>query len=358
MLVIVFFCVAVGLIVFVSAGENFNAFLQTADSNSMNHDKSTSQNSDNSAVSFLNSLNDAQRKKALMPIDDSSREHWHYLPTTMFERGGILLNELNSEQKRLAFAVLKSHLSKTGYDKIQQIIELENVLAELTNNPNTRDPEKYVLAFYGDPAKDNLWAWSFEGHHISLNFTVSNDKVSIVPRFLGANPATIKTGKRKGERTLAEEEDLGLELVNSLNSEQKKQAIIQDSTFYDIVSGNKSEVSPFKSFGIKMKDLVKSQQQTLQQLIDVYLLVMPKELAEKRLENLKKEDFDEIQFGWAGATEKGKPHYYRIQGRTFLIEFDNTQNNANHIHTVWRDFKGDFGKDLIKEHYQKSDHHK
>ena len=292
-----------------------------------------------------------------MPIDESSRERWHYLPSTMFDRAGIPLHALTPDQKKLAFRLLRSHLSETGYDKVRRIIELEKVLAELSNNPVVRDPEKYNVAIYGNPAADELWAWSFEGHHISLNFTISGEKVSMVPRFLGANPATIRSGPREGERTLASEADLGMELVNSLNPEQRKKAIIRDSTFYDIVTRNESKVTPFEPFGIKSKDLDEAQTGTLTKLIGVYLSVMPQELAAERLENLKKENSEEIRFGWAGATEKGKPHYYRIQGKTFLIEFDNSQNRGNHIHTVWRDFDGDFGRDLIKEHYRNSDHH-
>ncbi len=348
--------VAVFVFAFCGAGEKFSAFEQNPASPDP-FDFSKAENK-NAATEFLRSLKAEQQKKALMPMDDASRERWHYLPSTMFDRGGIPLYELSDEQKKLAFKLLRDHLSETGFDKVQRIIELENVLAELTNNPNTRDPEKYSVAIYGNPATAKLWAWSFEGHHISLNFTISGEKVSIVPRFLGADPATIQTGKRKGERTLAEEEDLGLELINSLNSGQKQKAIIQDATFFDIVTRNKTEVSPFDSFGIKAMELSESQRAILEKLINVYLSVMPEELAEKRSENLKKEEFGEIQFGWAGATESGKPHYYRIQGKSFLIEFDNSQNSGNHIHTVWRDFKGDFGRDLIKEHYETSEHHK
>ncbi len=337
-------------------GEKFSASEQTP--NSFDSFDFSKVENKNAATEFLKSLNTEQRKKTLMPIDDKSRERWHYLPSTMFDRGGIPLKELNEKQKNLAFKLLEDHLSKTGYEKVRQIITLEEVLAELSGNSSMRDPEKYSVAIYGNPATEKLWAWSFEGHHISLNFTITDKKVSVVPRFLGANPATIQTGKRKGERTLAEEADLGMELINSLNHEQKQKTIIQDSTFYDIVTRNKSEVSPFDAFGIKMKELNETQKANLQKLIGVYLSVMPKELATKRLENLKKEDFSEIQFGWAGATEKGKPHYYRIQGKSFLIEFDNSQNSGNHIHTVWRDFNGDFGRDLIKEHYKNSNHHK
>jgi len=309
------------------------------------------------ATTFLNSLNNEQREKAQMPFDDLSRNTWHFLPGAMWPRAGIQLGELNAKQKESLFNLLQSHLSETGYTKARKIMELENVLFETgQGSAEFRDPEKYSVAFYGDPEKDSLWAWSYEGHHLSLNFTVANGKVSIAPRFMGASPATIKEGKRKGERTLANEEDYGLQLVNALSIEQKQEAIFQKISYADIVTSNASEVAPLSAVGIRMKDLTTGQQKILLSLLDEYLATMPKALAEKRMDNLKSEEFDDIRFGWAGETEIGKPHYYRIQGKTFLVEFDNTQNNANHIHLVWRDFDGDFGRDLIKEHYQHSQH--
>jgi len=182
------------------------------------------------------------------------------------------------------------------------------------------------------------------------------------PRFLGANPATVKEGSRIGERTLAKEDNLGLELINSCSAEQKEKAIFKNETFNDIVTKNSAQVDPLNPVGIKMKELNSSQQIILLQIIDEYLATMPEELANARLKKMKTEETDDIRFAWAGATKPGQGHYYRIQGLSFLIEFDNTQsdysrNKANHIHSVWRDFDGDFGRDLIREHYQSSDHH-
>ena len=311
----------------------------------------------NSATDLIKSLSPNLQKTVLMPIDDISREKWSYLPTTYFDRKGVEISELDSKQKDLAFKLLESHLSKTGFEKTQKIIELEKVLAKIENNSRTRDSEKYSIAIYGDPSTEKLWAWSFEGHHVSLNFTISDDKTSITPRFFGANPAIIRDGKRKGERTLAEEQDLAFELLNSLNTKQKQTAVFKDSTFYDISTKSSSKVTPLEPVGIKYAMLNASQKDVLQKLLGVYLSAMPEEVATKRMKNLKTEELDKIRFGWAGATTKDQPHYYRIQGKTFLIEFDNSQNNANHIHSVWRDFDGDFGRDMIKEHYQKSDHH-
>ena len=309
------------------------------------------------AVVFINALDDWQRKKAQFEFDDSSRTRWHYLPAASFSRPGISLAELNEKQKELLFSMLQEFLSHSGYNKTKQIISLEEVLVELGGSPRLRDREQYFTAFYGNPVKDSLWSWSFQGHHISLNFTVSDNLISMTPRFLGANPATVPRGKRKGLRTLDREEDYGLELINSMTEKQREQAIFSSNTFYDITTTNAVEVNPPELAGIKMKDLNDSQRQILLNLIDEYLSAMPGELALKRMENLKKEEFDEIRFGWAGATKAGVAHYYRIQGKTFLVEFDNSQNGANHIHTVWRDFDGDFGRDLIRDHYRSSSHH-
>lgn len=311
----------------------------------------------NPTISFLNSLTKEQREKAQLPFDDLSRTSWHFLPGAMWPRAGVQLGELNEEQKELFLKQLRTSLSEIGYGKVTKIMDLENVLLELgQGDANFRDSNKYFVTFYGNPEKDSLWAWSFEGHHLSLNFSILNDKISIAPRFMGASPATINEGKRKGQRTLANEDDLGLQLINSLSEDQKQKAIFQKTSFADIITSNASEVGPLNPVGIKMEDLYNDQQLVLVNLLKEYLSSMPKALAEQRMENLKMEDFDAIRFGWAGATVIGQPHYYRIQGKTFLVEFDNTQNNANHIHLVWRDFEGDFGRDLIKEHYQHSHH--
>lgn len=314
--------------------------------------------SDNSAIEFLDSLNEEQLEKAQKPFDDLTRHTWHFLPAAMWPRPGIPLHELNENQKELLFDVLQEFLSERGYNKTRAIMELENVLAEIENNPDFRDPELYFATFYGHPATDDKWAWSFEGHHIALNFTIVEGEVSMVPRFLGARPSLISEGSRKGEKTaLHREEDLGIELIQSMSDEQLDKTIFLETAFWEIVTSTSTEVGPLTFDGIMMRELNESQQVLLLDIINEYLSAMPKELADKRYENLKSEEFNEIEFAWAGATQLGEPHYYRIQGRTFLIEFDNTQDDANHIHTVWRDFDGDFGKDLLREHYNNSPHH-
>lgn len=311
----------------------------------------------NTARQFLAALDEAQRERAQLPFEDSSRSRWHYLPASSWTRAGVGLGELDDTQRRLIFSLLKDYLSETGYDKTQKILELEEILGELENNPIYRNPDNYFVAFYGEPDKNNLWGWSFEGHHLSLNFTMADGELSMAPRFMGANPAVIPQGKRKGEKTLAREEDLGFELLHALPENQRQQAIFRERTFRDITTSNESQVKPLEPVGIRLKDLAPKHQAILLELIDEYLASMPPELATKRMNLLKTEEFDQIRFGWAGGTQPGEPHYYRVQGRTFLIELDNTQNRANHIHSVWRDFDGDFGRDLIREHYEHSNHH-
>lgn len=312
--------------------------------------------SNSPVTDFLESLDQEQLEKAQLPFDDLSREAWHFLPGEMWPRKGVRLKDLNPKQKELAFTLLHDHLSEVGYQKIMGIIDLENVLIEMGQDKNFRDPDKYYVAIYGDPSKDKLWAWSFEGHHLSLNFTVSDKDISMAPRFIGANPATIPLGKRKGERPLKAEEDMAFKLLNSFDTSQRIKAIFSSRSYYEIVTSNSTEVGPLRPVGIAFTELNGDQQKHLLALINEYLAVMPVEVAKRRRAEIEKENMSDIRFGWAGATELGKGHYYRIQGKSFLIEFDNTINNANHIHTVWRDFDGDFGKDVIRQHYMESSH--
>ncbi len=306
---------------------------------------------------LLNSFNAEQKEKAIFALDDPKKVDWHFFPSTMFKREGVPIKEMSSSQKALAHSVLKSLLSKSGYEKTLEIMELENVLRSFGEDSVVRDPEKYFISFYGNPLSDELYSMSFEGHHVSLNFTIDGDEVVASPRFFGANPAMIKDGPRKGDRTLAVEEDLGFALINSMDSQQQQKAIFQQESFKDIVSLNLPEINPMDPVGIRYSELNTAQQKQVIQIIDQYLSNMPSKIASARRKQVMEEDLSELYFGWVGAKSLGAAHYYRIQAKTFLIEFDNSQNNANHIHTVWRDFEGDFGRDLIREHYAKSHTH-
>ena len=310
-----------------------------------------------SALTCINSLDSIQKAKSVFPFDEMSRYDWNYLPPSLIPRKGVCLKDLNSTQKNNIYALIKSFLSDKGFTRTQDIMNNEYYLKELEPDMINRIPENHFIAFYGNPGKDSVWGWKFSGHHIALNFTIVNGKLAFTPIFFGIYPAEIKDGQNKGRRIIKDEEDIGFELINMLTSEQKSKAIFQLKAFNDIVTSNSSQVGPLTPVGILAKELTFQQNTILNKLIACYLSSMPTEIAEMRMKRIVSEDFSQIRFGWAGGLITGVPHYYRIQGNTFLIEFDNTTHNANHIHIVWRDFNNDFGVDLLNEHYKKSKHH-
>ena len=310
-----------------------------------------------SAITVVNSLDSTQRAKAVFPFDDMSRYDWNYLPPSLIPRKGVCLKDLNGIQKSNIYTLLKSFLSDIGFLRTQDIMNNEYYLKELEPTMIHRIPENHFISFYGTPGKDSVWGWKFSGHHIALNYTIVNNQLALTPIFFGVYPAEVKEGKNKGRRIIKEEEDIGFELINMFSNEQKTKAIFQSKAFSDIVTTNAIQVGPLTPVGIVARDLTTQQKNILNKLIVSHLSSMPANIAEMRMKRIVAEDFNQIRFGWAGGLLKGVPHYYRIQGKTFLIEFDNTTHNANHIHIVCRDFDGDFGVDLLKEHYKKSKHH-
>lgn len=309
------------------------------------------------ALTVINSFDSTQKAISVFSFDEMSRYDWNYLPASLIPRKGVCLKDLDSTQKANIYSLLRSFLSDKGFSRTMDIMNNEYYLKELEPDMIHRIPENYFIAFYGTPDKDSIWGWKFSGHHIALNFTIVDNKLAFTPVFFGVYPAEIKEGQNKGRRIIKEEEEIGFELINMLTSEQKLKAIFQSKAFNDIVTTNSIQVGPLDPVGILGKDLTPEQKNVLNRLIVCHLSSMSTEIAEIRMKRIVSEDFNQIRFGWAGGLVKGVPHYYRIQGKTFLIEFDNTTHNANHIHIVWRDFNGDFGVDLLKEHYKNSKHH-
>jgi hypothetical protein len=306
------------------------------------------------ADSFLTSLRPAQRSKAVFAFDDAERINWHFVPR---QRRGLPLGEMSQEQQQLARGLLQAALSRRGYLTASTIIELELVLREMGENPAVRDPGLYYFSIFGTPSRAAPWGFRAEGHHLSLNFTLVRDTlIATTPAFYGANPAEVRRGSRRGLRALAQEEDVGRELVLSLDRRQLDVALIAAATPRDIVTGNAARVVPLSPIGIRATELRPEQVTILVRLLEVYIGRMAEPLAAQRRAALERADFREVAFAWAGSTRPGEAHYYRIQGPSFLIEYDNTQNDANHIHTVWRDFAGDFGRDLLQEHYRDAPH--
>ena len=236
---------------------------------------------------------------------------------------------------------------------------LELILRELESKaPNmVRDPELYYFSIFGKPGPKETWGWRVEGHHLSFNFTIVEGRdVSGTPSFMGTNPAEVKDGPQKGLRVLAGEEDLGRALIKSLNDEQRKLAIIQTTAPKEILTAADRKVKPLAAAGIPHGQLTKPQSATLLRIIREYAYRNRPELANVDLASIRKAGLENIYFAWAGGLERGEGHYYRVQGPTFLLEYDNTQNDNNHIHAVWRDFDNDFGEDLLRKHYEQSPH--
>ena len=304
------------------------------------------------AAAFLDSLSAELKEKATFPMDDEGeRVNWHFVPR---EREGVSLKELNEEQKGKLTALLAAGLSARGHTKVDQIMDLESVLFLLEGEAH-RDPDLYFTTLFGRPTSDGTWGWRFEGHHLSLNFTIVKGRfLAEAPHFWGANPAKVPVGPTQGWRTLKEEEDVARQLLLSLNEKQQNKAIIAAKAPRDIYTGAKEKVSPLPSEGVAASELTEDQREALNRLIDVYIGNMPADLASKRWNQLREAGLENVIFAWAGSMEPGGAHYYRVQGPTFLIEYDNIQNNANHIHAVWRDFDGDFGRDLLREHYERA----
>jgi hypothetical protein len=305
-----------------------------------------------SANRFLASLTPEQRAKATFGFEDGERQNWHFIP---IERKGLALREMTPAQKHLATALLSAGLSQQGYIKAQTVMSLEDVLRILEKGQGPeRDPEKYYVSVFGEPSDSGTWGYRFEGHHLSQNFTVTGGHVAGAPSFFGANPAEVREGPRKGLRTLAGEEDLGRAVIQSLDAEQRKIAIVAPEAYKDIITMDTRKAAlEGQPSGLLAAKMNAKQFDLLQALVGEYAHNMPEQIAQAREEEIKKAG-KQIYFAWAGGIERGQPHYYRVQTGDFLIEYDDTQNNANHIHSVWRDFNGDFGVDLLKLHYQTS----
>jgi hypothetical protein len=214
-----------------------------------------------------------------------------------------------------------------------------------------RDPLKYYVSVFGTPSTKDTWGWRVEGHHVSLHFTiVKGTAVASSPTFFGSNPAEVREGPKKGLRILGDQEDTARNLLMALNDSQRAKAIIQNVALNDIVTTNKLDISPVSPVGITAAEMTPQQRDLLMKIVEVYTSKMAGDIAADRMAKLQKAGLDKIAFAWAGETERGKKHYYRLQGPTFLIEHDNSQNDGNHVHSVWRDFNGDFGRDLLREH--------
>ena len=321
------------------------------------------------ATRFLAALNPEQRAQASFPMDSDERLRWHFIPTgespASWPRRGVPFKSMSEAQRTAARDLLRTGLSQRGYLTATAIMDLETTLAAIEAAQGVkmpagrlpRDPELYFFSIFGEPKARGAWGFRVEGHHVSLHFTVVDGALLAgSPSFFGTNPAEVREGPRAGLRILGAQEDAARALLSSLDEAQSKKAVIETIAPNDIVSFNKLKADPLSPTGIPMADLKPPQRELLMKLIDVYAGSMADDIASDRLAKLRRAGLDGIAFAWAGETARGKKHYYRVQGPTFLIEYDNTQNDGNHVHSVWRDFDGDFGLDLLREHLKAQPH--
>jgi hypothetical protein len=311
------------------------------------------------ARTFLSALNDRQRAAASFPFDHPERTRWAYVPE---RRTGIPLQMMDAGQRAAAFEFLGSGLSERGTGLARGIIELEGILRELEGAGGSlggppRDPELYFLALFAGAGGTHPWGWSFEGHHLSVNVTELGPHGQIVaPLFMGANPARVPSGPRAGTRLLGAEEDLAFELLHMLDPGQRARATIAAQPSEDILTRNVSVVPPMAFDGLPAAEMTIAQQRQLRRLVELYAGRMADSSASRQLRRIEQAGFGRLHFVWAGAHHPREPHYYRIHGPTVLVEYDNAQSNANHVHTVWRDLENDFGGDLLRRHYARQPH--
>lgn len=330
------------------------------------------------ATRFVESLTPAQRAATVFSLTSKERTQWHYFPERGFkleygrDRQGIMFKEMDPKQRHLAYALMSSGLSQAGFIKTTTIMSIEEIVRVIeADTTGHRDAERYHFSIFGTPAAAGVWAWRVEGHHVVLNFTLKDGKVeSASPTFFGANPHEVPLPPHKGLRPLDREEDLARQLVQSLDARQRKRAIYDEVAPFDILSMGtvraRLEASPV---GIPASALTPKQRALLIEVAGEYANNIAEPLAAKRREQIRRAPLDKLYFAWAGTTDRpairtpemGKPTtgfrhregvYYRVQSPEFLVEFNNTQNYGNHSHSVWRDWQGDFGLDVLSLHHR------
>ena len=312
------------------------------------------------AKNFLDSLSAAQRGRAVYPFDnEKERRYFHFFP---IDRNGLPLKDLNTAQQQLAYALISTGLSHRGFGKAATIMSLGQLLREQdgADHNERRDSDHYYITVFGTPGRSSTWSWRAEGFHLSLNFTIAGGKaVASKPSFFGSIPATVQSGPRKGLQVLRFEEAMGRRLAASFDGVQRKVGVIPLMKFEDTVggfkTGNTPRIIPEQPEGISLDALHSEQAEMLMELVSGYAHRLRHPFAQADLDEIEETGIEKIHFAWAGSLKPFEPHYYKIQGPTFLIEYDNTQDGANHVHTVWRDFDNDFGEDMLRKH--KAEHH-
>jgi len=323
------------------------------------------------SLTLIDSLTPLQKKRAMLDYGDTGRIKWNNLPVGLRARAGISIGSLSDNQRRLVHRMLSASLSSQGYLKTTSIMHLDNLLNMYIDTLYSRKEiddnalkflrdlkwshQNYYLAFFGDPQKDTDWGYKLEGHHLSLNFTFHGDKLSVTPMFVGTDPAEYPTSEYAGWRVLAYEEDYGIKLLSSFSPAQKQKAVKSTEVPGDIITAAESGKRLVDYWGIKGNALNKKQQELLEKIIREFVYNLEYDKAITEYTKIIKAGVQNIYFGWIGENDETKPHYYILNGPTFIIEFDNNggpRGSANHIHAIWREKGNEYGEDVLKKHYE------
>jgi hypothetical protein len=237
---------------------------------------------------------------------------------------------------------------------LENVRVLEGVLRE--QQGSWRDPERYYVSIFGTPGAFP-WGWRFEGHHLSLNVALAAaGHITATPFFVGAHPATVRDGPNKGLRALGLAEDLARQLMAQLPEAGRRVATIADRSFGEIVASPQRERDLGQPRGLELSAMDGAARNLVEALLDRFLGALSPDLAQRQKQRVMEQELGKFRFAWAGPLNPGEAHYFRVHGPTTLIEHDNTQNGANHVHSVWRDLKADFGHDALAEHYRQRPH--
>jgi hypothetical protein len=317
-------------------------------------------------LAFLEGLTPDLRDKALFDFDDEERRRWSNVPYTMFDRKGVSIGEMTPAQRVLAHRLLENALTGQGYLKTTGIMHLDEILVTIANAKGRDNPpfglDYYWLGVFGDPCNGAIWGWQLDGHHLALNFTVVGDEVSVTPAFMGTDPAEIRNGPHAGWRVLSDEDDLGRALFESLDHEQREKALLSGEAPRDIIAGAGHRDRITRITGLPASEMTPEQRALLVRLIFVYMQNVKPGLVAGERAQMWIDGVETLHFSWMGS-EPGKPYYYRVHGPGVWIEFDNSfppgskTGPINHIHSIWRNPRNDYGEDLLRKHYENSAHH-